>query len=144
MLLYIFSFFRTIILYEERGEVLMNYKENIVDYHDLGQRIRQKREALGLSQEQLAADANISQPTLFRLEKAKSKVELATLISVANVLQVSLDELLCASLNYQNNNIYQYEHHELVKDCTSQELRLVNDVVGHLLNSLHHHYPQNN
>ncbi|MBR6755692.1 MAG: helix-turn-helix transcriptional regulator [Peptococcaceae bacterium] len=113
----------------------MERKENIIDYVDLGLRVRQRREQLGLSQEKLAAISDISQMTLFRLENAQAKTELATLVKVANNLKISLDELLCASLTY-DTTVYEHEYHELVKNCTSKEFRLINEVVPVLLKSV--------
>ena len=113
----------------------MEHKENIIDYIDLGLRVRQRREELGLSQEKLAASADISQMTLVRLENAQTRTELATLVRIANVLKISLDELLCASLTY-DTTVYQYEYHDLVKNCTSKEIRLINEVGPILLKSV--------
>lgn len=113
----------------------MEFKEDIVDYVDLGLRIRQKREQLGLSQEKLAAAAELSSMTIFRLENGLTKTELSTLVRVANVLDISLDELLCASLTC-NTAVYQNEYHDLIKNCTHKELRIVNEVLPVLLKSL--------
>lgn len=121
----------------------MEYIEDNIDYIDLGLRVRRKREELGLSQEKLAAAADISQVTLIRLERAQTKAELATLVRVTNALHSSLDELLCASLNC-STAFYQQEYGELVKNCSAKELRLVNDVVASLLKTFRHHCAQSN
>jgi transcriptional regulator with XRE-family HTH domain len=60
----------------------------------LGKRIRQKRLALGLSQEELAASAEIHPTYLSALECGKRNASLGVLFSVADALSVGASELL--------------------------------------------------
>lgn len=105
-----------------------------IDFIDIGLRVKALRETRGWSQEKLAAEANISQPTLTRLENGSTNLELATIIKVANALETSMDELLCASL-ICGTKVYQQEYTELVKNCSVLEMRLINNVVSDLLKS---------
>jgi transcriptional regulator with XRE-family HTH domain len=61
---------------------------------DLGRRLRQKREFLGLSQETLAVRVGIEQPSLSAFESGLSKPELPTLKRLANSLGESVDWLV--------------------------------------------------
>jgi y4mF family transcriptional regulator len=60
----------------------------------LGDRIRDRRTALELKQEDLAAKAGISKSFLSDLENGKSSVGAETLLDIARVLGVSLDALM--------------------------------------------------
>ncbi len=60
----------------------------------LGTRVKRLRESLGLSQFELARSANITQPTLSRLEGNKMfQLKSRNLISLARALKVSMDYL---------------------------------------------------
>ena len=65
--------------------------------HDhLADNIRAVRETRGLSQQQIAKAAGIPRATWTHLESGAANPTLAVLITVANALQVRLDELLAA------------------------------------------------
>lgn len=62
----------------------------------MGQRVRARRKALGLSQEQLAVKAGISYPTLGRIERSgfASGSKLPTISALAEALGVTVDYLI--------------------------------------------------
>lgn len=60
----------------------------------MGQQVRDKRKALGLTQEQLAYRAPVSLKTLQRLESGRFSVSLSTLTAIASVLGCSVADLL--------------------------------------------------
>ena len=72
---------------------------------DLGSRLTKFRKAKGLSQETLAEDAGISLRTLQRIEKEGTNPHGETLKRLAEVLDVSMDELLDHSLEINYNYI---------------------------------------
>ena len=59
-----------------------------------GQRLRQLREARGWSQQALADVADVSKPTIYRIETARYSVTLDVLVSLAQALEISLAELV--------------------------------------------------
>ena len=65
-----------------------------MDYKDIGARIRARRRAKNLTQEQLAAAAGISMPFLGHIERGSRKLSLATFVAPAKALDCSADELL--------------------------------------------------
>lgn len=95
-----------------------------VDYEDLGIRIRKKREAAGLSQADLAAQANLSNQHISNVENAKSKIGLEKLVAIANVLEVSLDELICGSVK-KSKVIYQGEVADMIEEFSDVEMRVL-------------------
>ncbi len=70
-----------------------------MDYTDLGKRIRKQRVLLGLTQEKLAAKVGVSTSFIGLVERGKRKASLETLVSLANVMDVSTDYLLSGSLS---------------------------------------------
>ena len=64
------------------------------DVYDVGGRIREKREAAGLTQEQLAERAGISGNAISRYETAENEMRISTLFKIADGLGISPDELM--------------------------------------------------
>lgn len=96
----------------------------MIDYEDLGIRIRKKREAAGLSQADLAAQANLSNQHISNVENAKSKIGLEKLVAIANVLEASLDELICGSVK-KSRVIYQGDVADMIEEFSDVEMRVL-------------------
>lgn len=62
-----------------------------------GRRIRERRVALGLRQDQLAAATGLSEPGLYRIEQGATNPQLENLQRIAAALDSSVRELLCGS-----------------------------------------------
>ena len=62
---------------------------------EVGQRIRDRRQAAGLTQVELAQAANVSQPGLLAIERGVVNPQLATLSQLATALQTSVRDLVC-------------------------------------------------
>lgn len=63
-------------------------------YSDMGKRIVQKRKQLGLSQEELAARADVSPQMLSTAERGSKSVLSDNLMKISNALGVTADYLL--------------------------------------------------
>ena len=61
---------------------------------DLGGNIRQKRETLGISQNQFAKLSGISQPALSAIESGTKKPNIETVCMIASALKCTVSELL--------------------------------------------------
>ena len=61
---------------------------------EIGQRIRRAREDSGLTQQDLADRTGIRRPNIARLERGSGLPNLATLIKVADGLELSLSDLI--------------------------------------------------
>ncbi len=70
----------------------------MMDYKDLGTRVRAMRRQMGLTQEELAEKLGISASFLGHIERGTRVASLETLVSLCNVLHVSPMYLLAASL----------------------------------------------
>lgn len=60
----------------------------------VAERIRDERERLGMTQRDLAEKTGIKRPNIARLESGKGLPNLATLLKIANGLEVSISTLL--------------------------------------------------
>jgi len=70
-----------------------------MNYESLGQRIRQQRKLLKMTQEALASAANVSTSYIGHIERGLKHCSLDTLIAICNTLNVSPTMLLQDSLD---------------------------------------------
>lgn len=96
-----------------------------VDYKDLGIRIKKKREEMRMSQAELASLADLSTQHISNVENARSRVGLEKLVAIANVLNCSVDELLCGSMKTGCRSIYSDEVAEIIEDFSDAEMRVL-------------------
>jgi len=66
-----------------------------LDYTVLAQRIKQARQEKGYSQSKLAELAGVSTNTIGKLEINYTTVSLKTILTIANVLEVDINFLVC-------------------------------------------------
>ena len=70
----------------------------MIDYKDLGSRVRALRRDQGMTQETLAEKVGLSTSFLGHIERGSRIASLETLVMLCNTLKVSPQELLAASL----------------------------------------------
>lgn len=86
----------------------------------LGARIKYFRNDRKLSQEALAEIVSVNNDYISRIENGHLRPSLTLLISIANALEVSVDDLLVDSLS-NPNAMPSDEIHELLLDCNENE-----------------------
>ena len=106
-----------------------------IDYTAIGDRVKAKRVAKGISQEQLAEKADLSVPHTSHVETGNTKASLKTIINIANALEVSVDELLCDNV-IRSKHVFEKELSDLIEDCTDIEIRAVAEVAKSTKNAL--------
>ena len=79
--------------------------ENTIDYKRLGNRIREERQHLRLTQAQLAEAIDISDTYMGAIERGERGLSLDTLVMLANRLGVTVDYLLDDSVSDTDTNI---------------------------------------
>lgn len=98
------------------------------NYYEIGQRIRKKRKAQGLSQEDLAEKIGISTTHMSHIETGNTKLSLPVFVSVADALNCRTDELLhesdSAGKSASAESILQ-----VMERCTPQQLRVIEDII---------------
>lgn len=101
---------------------------NEVDYIKIGQRIRAARLKLGWQQAEVAFRAGLTTSHMSHIETGQTKVALPTIVKIANTLSVSVDELLCDSLE-QVKPVYDKKIAEELADCDAAELQAMLEII---------------
>lgn len=99
-----------------------------LDFKVIGQRIKIARIKKKLTQEVLSEKINVSPQHVSNIETGNSSVSLATLVAIANTLEVSVDELLCDTI-LSSKAIFENELEEVLRDCNEYEIRFITDIV---------------
>lgn len=100
----------------------------MLDYYQIGQRIRRVRKARGLSQEELAARVNISTPHMSHIETGNTKLSLPVLTELALALEVRVDDLLYGHEHFSTSAAAD-EIRKVLESCTAQQAKVIVDVV---------------
>ena len=91
-----------------------------IDYKDLGKRIRAERRRLDLTQEKLAEMAEISNSFMGHIERGGRTLSIETLAKLANVLNLSIEYIVCGEFNYQLGMIPDEIHDALNRMSSGQ------------------------
>ena len=99
-----------------------------INYLSIGKNIRKYRKKNCHSQEWLAEKVNVGTTHISHIETGNTKLSLATLIKIANALEVSADEILCDDLT-NSKEVFISEIHLNLDDCSEEELKFICDLV---------------
>lgn len=110
--------------YSRKGKYM--YME--LDFKAIGQRIKIARIRKKFTQDTVSEIINITPSHMSNIETGKSSVSLQTLIAIANVLGVSIDELLCDTV-LDSKVVFEKELSDILKDCNEYEIRVLVDIV---------------
>ena len=103
---------------------------------DIGNRIREIRQAKNMSQADLAFAAHISPPNVSEIEHGKSNMWLLTFIKILDALQVSSDTILRPDAP-EVSVIYKKEMSELLDDCSPAEMEAILQILKQVKKTLH-------
>ncbi len=106
-----------------------------LDYKAIGKRVKIARIKADLKQEQLAERTSLSPTHISNVETGTTKVSLSAIISIANALGVTADDLLCDSVIHAKAQ-FERDIAELLEDCDPYEIRMVKDMTEALKNTL--------
>lgn len=115
-----------------------------IDNKAIGQRIRQERKKLDLSQEEFAEIIGLSDYYIGQLERGERQMSLPALVKIANCLHISLDYLIFGKVSYDTKfvhetsefyNIYSVnkEINSLLNKCSPKELELFEKLLKTIL-----------
>ncbi|MCC8013713.1 MAG: helix-turn-helix transcriptional regulator, partial [Eubacterium sp.] len=96
----------------------------MTDYKLIGKRIKEIRLRCSITQEKLAEGSNVSVPYISYIESGTKKPSLDVLIRIANVLEVTVDEILVGNIFYKPTD-YRHDFDELLEICTQNEKRII-------------------
>lgn len=106
-----------------------------INYDSIGQNIKKFRVAKGLTQNKLDEKSGIEPSNISHIERGATKVSLPTLVSIANALDVSLDEIIYDSL-VKNEHIKIKLIDEIIQNCNSEEMSALIEIIKTTLNIL--------
>lgn len=92
----------------------------VFDYLSTGLRIKNFRNLKHLSQEKLAELTDVSQEHISRIESGEKIPSLELLVSIANTLEVSSDDLLSDNIQLLHSE-FEKEYYAIFSDCSSDE-----------------------
>ncbi|MDX1357519.1 MAG: helix-turn-helix transcriptional regulator [Clostridia bacterium] len=98
-------------------------------YKALGNRIREKRLQLELSQEKLSEMCNLSPSFIGVIERCEKRPSVETIVKIANALKVNVNYLLSDSVTYDNTD-YIGKAHDLLSDMDDREIKYAYDFLS--------------
>lgn len=107
----------------------------MLDYKEIGFRIRKMRRAHHLSQEQLAEKVDISTTHMSHIETGKTKLSLLVLVDLAQALHVSTDRLLFGEKAPDPENSGE-DIQALLSACTPKQAHAIYRIVSSVKQAL--------
>jgi len=99
----------------------------VMDYYNIGKRIRIERVKADLTQAGLAEKANITPAFVGQIERGETKLSLETLVNITNALDVSIDFILRESVADNKNSALQ-ELISLVRSRPIKDITMLVDM----------------
>lgn len=106
-----------------------------LDYKAIGKRIKIVRIKADLTQEMLAEKIELSPTHLSNIETGTTRVSLATIVSIANGLDITVDDILCDNV-VKARVQFEEDIAEILDDCDEYEIRIIKDMAVALKKSL--------
>lgn len=106
-----------------------------LDYKASGKRIKIARIKADLTQERLAEMVEISPTHMSNIETGTTRVSLTAIVSLANALSVTDDDLLCDSV-VKSKVQFEKDIAGILADCDEYEIRMVKDMAQALKETL--------
>ena len=99
-----------------------------LDFKSIVKRINIARIRTNRTQESVADKIGVTPQHVSNIETGNSSVSLTTLVAIANLLNVSVDELLCDTV-LKSKAVFIKEADDIFKDCNEYEVRVLVDVL---------------
>ena len=95
-----------------------------LDYSIIGARLKQARQRSGLTQQDLAEEANISVAFVSRIERGSSHINLKRLSQFCKILEISEGSILNGVSDSSNDYLYE-EFDSILKSCSPEKQKLI-------------------
>lgn len=99
-----------------------------INYKAIGKRIQSYRKQLNITQAKLGDQSGIEPSNISHIERGATKASFPTLLSIANALGVTLDDLVYDNLK-KSRNISVKALNELLADCSDDEIKAIVEMV---------------
>ena len=109
-----------------------------INYAMIGYRIRTNRMRLGMSQQELAEQADLSVPYLSAIENARKKPSLSSLMFVSDAMSLSLDDLIKGTIEKDSED---FDISAFLSGCSDKEKRFMSELLQYSQALLHRYYP---
>ena len=106
-----------------------------LDYKAIGKRIKIARIKADLTQEMLAEKIELSPTHLSNIETGTTRVSLTTIVSIANGLGITVDDILYDNVIKARVQI-ENDIAEILDDCDEYEIRMIKDMAAALKETL--------
>ena len=106
-----------------------------LDYKAIGKRIKIARIKADLTQERLAEMIELSPTHMSNIETGTTRVSLTTIVSLANALSVTVDDLLCDNV-IKAKAQFEKDIASILADCDEYEIRIIKDMAQSLKETL--------
>lgn len=98
------------------------------DFQVIGSRIRQAREAKGITQEMLARAMSVSNVYISKIERGKTPINLDNLSKICDMLDATVEYLLTGA-STSASNYMQNEIMNMLQGCSPEKIRLIARVI---------------
>jgi len=78
-----------------------------INYKVIGQKIRERRQSLGVTQEFIANKLDVNPSHISNIECGRANPSLTALIRIANILQCSVDYFISEEYSFEFNNTHE-------------------------------------
>lgn len=99
-----------------------------LNFKAIGKRIKIARINANLTQESVSDKISVTLQHVSNIETGNSSVSLPTLVAIANLLDVSMDELLCDTI-LKSKSVFLNEADDILRDCNEYEIRVLINVL---------------
>lgn len=99
-----------------------------LNFKAIGKRIKIARLKTDLTQEIMTEKIGVTPQHVSNIETGNSSVSLTTLIAIANLLKVSVDELICDTV-LKTKYVFSKEANEIFRDCNEYEIRVLVEIL---------------
>ncbi len=99
-----------------------------LDYKIIGKRIKDARCEKKWTQAYLAEMSGVEPSNISHIERAATKLSLPTLVSIANALDKTLDELVWGNL-IKSSHVSIKVINDVLSDCSSDELVAISELI---------------
>lgn len=106
-----------------------------LDYKKIGNRIRQARLKMNISQKDLAGLTNFSLTHIKNIESGNTKLSLPALIQISNALSITADEILCDNIK-EVTAPFKNEINDILSDCDGYQLKVISATIKTLKENL--------
>ena len=106
-----------------KTEVQIMFVKVRIDYQLMGERIKNKRNEKGISQEKLAETVAY----LSRVERGTAQITLKRLAQISNILQVPIEEFI-TGVTKEEDIYLDKEFKELFSKCSKDKLKLIYNI----------------